>query len=381
MDKEVKRLAIVLSTGGLENDDRIRKESIAIQKDGRYTVKIFAKVTENKYKEGVTSWGTPYKLVYLKSRDIFTSSKFLIFKVLEMYFRLRKELKEYDLLWFADDSMSIFPLLLRKKIIIWDLHEIPKLFLKNNFIKRLFHFIERKCNLIIHANQFRLNYLIEHKVILQKSKHIVIRNYPDIEFINSTYLPKFYNDIRTWLNGSEYVYLQGISADSRYPYNSIASILDASDYKIVVTAGNVNENIKKILLREFGQSFFDRVFFTGMLDQLYTPSIIKDAVFSMVYYNTSTPNNRYCEANRFYQSLVLGVPVICGCNEPMKEIIDKYHCGIALRSDGSDLIEIKNAIKKLFKNYTFYKTNTINVKDIFVWDDQHISTILSNKII
>lgn len=376
MAKEIKKIAFVLSTNGLENDDRVRKEVISIQKNGGYEITIFAKVTENKYKEGVTSYGTPYKLIYLKTRDIFSSSRFLIFKIMEMYFRLRRELKQYDLIWCADDGMFIFPLLIRKIRIIWDLHEIPILFLKNSITRQLFHFIERQCDLIIHANQFRLKYLLEEKIVSQPRKHIIIRNFPDREFINSTLLPNSYYIIKKWLKGTKYVYLQGISADSRYPYNSVASILSTTDYKIIITADKVDEDVNKKLQVEFAEAYFNRVYFTGMLDQLYTPSVIKEAVFSMVFYNINTPNNRYCEANRFYQSLVFGVPVICGCNEPMKEMIDNYHCGIALESDGSNVYKIKAAIKKILDNYSYYKNNAAIIKDVLIWDDKYISDVI-----
>jgi len=375
MDKK-RKIAVVLSTGNIENDDRIRKEIISIQKMDNFQVKIFAKVNKNIKKDGITTYGTPYRQLYLKSRDIFPSAKFLTFKIMEMYFRLRKELKQYDILWCADEAMFIFPLFIKNKPIIWDLHEIPQLFLKNNFTKKLFHFLERKCNFIIHANQYRLNYLIEQKVVLLPDKHFIIRNYPDQEFIKSTLLPPSYQEIKQWLNHSKYVYLQGISDSSRYPYHSIVSILQSTDLKILITGNPIDNNLREQLIAEFGNLFNERVYFTGMLDQLYTPAIIKDAVFSMVYYHIVTPNERLCEANRFYQSLVFGVPIICGCNEPMKEIIDQYHCGIALKSDGSDLGEIKTAIKKMLANYEYYSANTMAVKDLFVWNDKGIYNLL-----
>ena len=60
----------------------------------------------------------------------------------------------------------------------------------------------------------------------------------------------------------------------------------------------------------------------------------------------------------------------------MKEIIDIYHCGIALKSDGSDLAEIKIAIKYLLDNYEYYSANTMAVKDLFVWNDKGIYNLL-----
>ena len=220
---------------------------------------------------------------------------------------------------------------MRKKIIIWDLHEIPALFLKSRLAIKLFHHLENKCETIIHANTFRLNYLIKHGLVAQRDKHLSLRNYPDRTFIESTLISDSHSEIKDWLNGSKYVYLQGISSPQRHPYNSIASIIEATDLKIIVTAGKLDDKTHKMLIERYGINLFnERVYFTGMLDQLFTPYVIKNALFSMVFYKTSTPNGRFCEANRFYQSLVFGVPVICGCNEPMKDIIEKYNCGISI---------------------------------------------------
>ena len=61
----------------------------------------------------------------------------------------------------------------------------------------------------------------------------------------------------------------------------------------------------------------------------------------------------------------------------MKEIIDQYHCGIALKSDGSNLGEIKTAIKKMLDNYEYFSTNAMAVKDLFEWNDKNIFALLS----
>lgn len=382
MDNKSKKIAIVLSTGGLENDDRVRKEVLSINKMGRFHIKIFAKVNENKHREGVTSYGTPFTLVYLKTRDIFPSARFLSFKIMEMFFKLRKELKQYDIIWCADEGMFIFPLLMRKKIIIWDLHEIPALFLKSRLAIKLFHHLENKCETIIHANTFRLNYLIEHGLVAQRDKHLSLRNYPDRTFIESTQIPDSHSEIKDWLNGARYVYLQGISSPQRHPYNSIASIIEATDLKIIVTAGKLDDKTYKMLIERYGINLFnERIYFTGMLDQLFTPFVIKNALFSMVFYAITSPNNRFCEANRFYQSLVFGVPVICGCNEPMNDIIEKYNCGISIKSDGSDKNEMINAISNLLNDYDFYRQNAIAVKDLFVWNDRDVSKIIQEYLI
>ena len=60
----------------------------------------------------------------------------------------------------------------------------------------------------------------------------------------------------------------------------------------------------------------------------------------------------------------------------MKEMIDNYHCGIALESDGSNVYKIKAAIKKLLDNYSYYKNNAAIIKDVLIWDDKYISDVI-----
>ena len=122
------------------------------------------------------------------------------------------------------------------------------------------------------------------------------------------------------------------------------------------------------------------MYFTGLLDQLYTPSVIKEAFFSIVFYQTKTPNELFCEANRFYQPLVFGVPVITGVNDPMKEIVDKYLCGISMESDGSIPEDITAAIKALLFDYNTYKENAVSVKEKFIWNNENIYNSLKKYL-
>ena len=60
----------------------------------------------------------------------------------------------------------------------------------------------------------------------------------------------------------------------------------------------------------------------------------------------------------------------------MKGIINQYHCGIALKSDGNDLGEIKIAIKNMLDNYEYYSANAVAIKDLFVWDDKKMFELI-----
>lgn len=363
------RIAIILRTNGLEYDDRVRKECISLSKIA--DINLFVTFENNREEEGITSYGIPYKSYSLKTREKFSSGRFLFIKALEFYFLVKKHLNDYDLIWAHEEYTFLFCLLSRRNKFIWDLHEIPVL-LNRPILKQLFNYIEVKSKKIIHANPFRKQYLIDKKFIKYPHKHDYIRNFPDSTFVNSLQEAENYDDFRKWLEGDAYVYLQGISTPDRYPYNCIASILKATGYKIVVVGSFNDRNIINQLETEFGETYSRRVFVTGMINQLATPAFLSGALFSVVFYQTNTPNERYCEANRFYQSLLLGVPVITGVNEPMSEIIREFDCGVSIKSDGINLDEVIEAIEELLGKYEYYKANAKRCGSHFLWKDDLI---------
>ena len=71
-----------------------------------------------------------------------------------------------------------------------------------------------------------------------------------------------------------------------------------------------------------------------------------------------------------YQSIALGVPVIVGCNEPMKDMVEEHSFGFVLNSDGKDINEIGNAIATVMENITFYRKCILEGRDKIFWEQQ-----------
>lgn len=363
------KIAVICRTIGLEYDDRIRKECISISKNAE--VKIYVTFESNVEEEGITSYGIPYKSFKLRTREKLRSGKFLLAKALEFYLKVKPEIKGYDLIWAHEEYTFLFPLFAQKGRCIWDLHEIPKLF-ERPILRNIFHYIEKKSKYIIHANEFRIKYLKDIDLIRQLKKHDYIRNYPDIHFTNSKVQPQNYKEFLEWLNGYNYVYLQGLIGAGRYPYNSIASVLEATDLKIVVV-GSFEDTAAKIKLEQnFGSILAERVFFAGRVNQLAIPSYLKNAFFSMIFYDNSFPNNEYCEANRFYQAINFGIPVITGVNISISSVVKEFNLGISLEADGRDIDEIKSAIESLLTDYELFKNNCHQNKVKFVWEESSV---------
>ena len=363
-----KKTAIICKiNNNIEYEDRIRKECNSLSKFAE--VKIFLVDNTNANRNGITSYGIPYKSFKLKSRNILPNSKFLFIKLIDFYLTIKKELNEYDYIWAHDESTFLFPLLGKNNRCIWDLHELPLLFVKS-YKKTIFKIIEKKSLKVLHANEYRIEYLVKKKVIKNINKHIAIRNYPDELFISYNESEQF-KKIKEWLDTDKYVYLQGLTSPDRHPFNSIASVLEATNLKVIV-AGGIDNNCFQELKNRYNQILDSRVLFLGTIDLLDTSVLLKNSLFSIILYSNSTPNNKYCEPNRFYQAINLKVPVITSCNDSMADIVKRDNIGIVLSSYGDDLNEIIEAIKLLLTNYSFFKQNCMYNSNSYIWKDNFI---------
>lgn len=363
-------IAYVLYTSGLEYDDRVRKEILSIKKYiPNVDFTIFAITPDNKEECGVTDYGIKYRIPFLKSREKYKSGSNQIKKAYDFYKTINKQLKTFDLIICADEQTFIFPLLLNKrKKIIWDLHEIPSLFTRNYFTKKLFRYIEHKCNLIFHANKYRIDYLIKQGLINKPIKHLELRNFPDKQILPNK--DDIFKRFKNWLDGRECIYIQGINNSQRKCFETLSAILKTLNYCAVIIGKINNEEIKKL------EQFFDkevinkRLFFCGIVPQKMTILYIRECIASLIFYSNETINNHLCEPNRMFQAITSGLPVIVGNNPPMKNIVEKYNFGISLDNDGSNISSIIDAFKNLTDNYEKYKYNIEKNKHKIMWEQQ-----------
>lgn len=351
--------------GDLAKDDRIRKEIISLQKLGM-DVTLYVVFNDNSNGDDFAFEGCIVKSISLTTRNLFPSAKMLAIKALEFYLKVAPKLKRFDYVWCHEKYTILFPLISTHKRIIWDLHELPvnKPVLPERIFLRL---IEKRAFRIIHANEFRRQFLFEQLMFFKKSKHVVLRNFPDAAFYESDQTTKLSEQVINWISGDQYVYLQGLTGPARFPFNSIAAVLDTTAYKIVVV-GPCNESVKKDLSKRYGRVIKKRVLWVGSLPQLATPALIRNSRFSIILYKEDKPNNHFCEPNRLFQCLGLGVPVVVGKNPPMAEIVDRHSLGVVLDSDGAELIHIVAAINKLEYQYSQYKKNTQMLQAKLIWD-------------
>ena len=369
-DSKQYKIALVLYTQGLDYDDRIRKEILSIQRlYPNVRFKIFAVEPKNREEEGVTSYGVPYRIPYLKTRDKYAPSSHTLEKALDFYKAVRDELKAFDALWCADIETFPFVLLSKMKFILWDHHELPLAFVNKFYMRWLYRWMEHKCKIIIHANQPRLDYMSKMGLVSNRNKHFVLRNYPDFNEIDSEYDDTYHSFVQ-WLGDDKCVYLQGLTGPARADVESIGAVLAVSDLKAVVV-GNITENQMKGFEEKYGkEQLAERICFVGRQKQLKTPQYIRKCILSLVFYKKTSMNNWYCEPNRLFQNIINGNPVVVGSNPPMKELVDNYEVGVCADTDGSDQEKMVAAIHKVLNNMDEIKAKLASTQGQWLWDSQ-----------
>ena len=135
------KVLMIISTTGIDYDDRPRKECASIKDLGNIP-KIAALENENKQKKGVTDEGVSFNTISLITRKILPHKRFLGIKVFEMYikFLIIILVSRPNVIWLHNIEMAgLIPFCwTMKKIgfidkLIWDQHELPA----NNFLERI----------------------------------------------------------------------------------------------------------------------------------------------------------------------------------------------------------------------------------------------------
>lgn len=364
-------IALVLYTRGIDYDDRVRKEVTSIQTlYPNVKFKIFAVEANNREETGVTSYGVPYRIPFLKSREKYPSGTHTLAKAWDFYKTIKKDLKPFDAVWCADPETFLFVLMIGGKPILWDLHELPLALMGNPVKKTLFHILEKKCRVMVHANKERLDYLHKIGFVKQMDKQFYLRNYPQFNEIDSEYDDTFHS-FKEWKGDSKCVYLQGIADEKRADIESIAAVLSFPEMKGVVV-GRILPERMDVFKQRFGEDILrNRLFFTGQIKQLKTPQYIKECFLSLVFYKNVNPNNWYCEPNRLFQSIINGIPVIVGNNPPMKDLVEIFQVGVCADTDGTDQGIITEAMKQAMQRYDYLKDNLNKSGGDLLWDSQN----------
>jgi len=365
-------VSIVTTNHSLDFDDRVNKECESLVKMG-HEVDIIALETHNEISKGLTKFGASFQTVRLITRKYFKSGKGLPAKLMEWNFRVLILLtrKKWDAIWLNDfDGIialvyaRVIKLFFPKKRIIWDHHElVPERFLRSLFYRWLISFSD----VVIQANKDRVRYTQSHLPEKYHSKFIVIENYPSIDFMTSK-VESIDQIFETWLNGYKYCLFQGAALTYRKVLECIECIYSIPDMKLVIM-GPCDDATRNTIKTKW-PDYESRIFITGWTAQKDFYGYMDGAVASLVFYENIDTNHWLCAPNRFFNAILRGIPVICGPNPPMKNIVEIDGVGISCDKNGEDYKEIAAAIIKIRDNQQEYRKRCEAAKLKFVWQNQ-----------
>ena len=362
----------IIKTSAFHSDGRLLKwiESLS---EFQYGSNVL--IVEDKNRNG----GFIYKKGFVKtlrlfSRKFFSQRKGYVFKIPEYsirsYISVLKRPEKIVVFHDMQHYLTLFLLIIYKpkKIkLIWDLHELPHDKLSENVLSRkILKFILENVDLLVYTNAERRRYMHESLSFCEKD-YVLLRNYPERKYIQCGH-NSLDEEILMWLDGTPYILWMGWASDGR----NFKSVLEAlKDYKNrlkLIILGPVEPEMERIVNEHVKEGFIYQKF----VPQREIIKYVDNSFFSIVLYKNSSPNNLLCEPNRLYQLLSRNIPVICGSNPPMRNIVEKLDGGIILEDDGTNVNGIKLALSEMVDNIEYYKKNLkrFNKEDFFSWEEQ-----------
>ncbi len=367
--KEIK-VAVLRKTNNLENDDRLRKEVASLNKlFPNVTFKCFVMYPENSEFEGVTSYGLHFKSVQVRGRDRYKSGKHLLAKSWDYFRAIKKDIKGYDVVWCSGDAPTPSLLFILGKKLVWDLRELPMFLLGSRTMRLLLKYIFNKCKICLHANQFRIDHLAGLGLIKDPSKHKAIRNLTDFSSIDPEYDER-YHEVKVWIGDRKCIYLQGINDPTRASNEVLSAVMETSGICSIVL-GSVDKDAITFVEQKYGkENVSNKIFFAGNFPVLKVPQYMKLCCATLVFYKNTSINNWYCEANRLYQAVDMGLPAVVGANPTMKATVEQLGIGVSVATDGSDSMMIAQGLSLLLDHYSDYKSHVDNLKEEIRWKSQ-----------
>lgn len=166
----------------------------------------------------------------------------------------------------------------------------------------------------------------------------------------------------------------GILAQSRFLREIISVVMDTPQFEFHIGGfGSMEDEIK-----EFSKQC-PRIIYYGKLAYEKTLELENECDIMLAIYDPSIPNHRYAAPNKFYESLMLGKPVVMASNTGFDEIIYRNNIGVLIdyskeglkkgliELSAKDLQEMGRKSKKLYDN--LYSWDLMEEKLIKMYKD------------
>lgn len=330
---------MILKTQNLRNDQRVIKEIRSLTECGANVEVFVAKdcnMTETELnkpmKEVNIIGGAAPKNIFIRILGVFD------FYIKSLFYIIPKKSK-INKYWICDPIMFGLVLLIKmidfKSKIIWDHHELPPTwFLNNKFLLIFFKLAYKKADIVIHCNQSRRDYL-ENILNFKHGNSYIISNYPDV--LGEVEEERLQEESENWINDKKFIYLQNCLQEDRNGAVIIKALIGQGYY--IYHAGKINKNYLEVNGVDPNHK---QLKLGGYLSFKQINRVLKKCEFTVICYKKNSLNQIYCDANRLYQAMALGTPLIIGDNPTMIESTINYHSKIILAGDGSEIESFLN---------------------------------------
>ncbi len=176
--------------------------------------------------------------------------------------------------------------------------------------------------------------------------------------------------MKVWIGDRKCIYLQGINDPTRASNEVLSAVMETSGICSIVL-GSVDKDAITFVEQKYGkENVSNKIFFAGNFPVLKVPQYMKLCCATLVFYKNTSINNWYCEANRLYQAVDMGLPAVVGANPTMKATVEQLGIGVSVATDGSDSMMIAQGLSLLLDHYSDYKSHVDNLKEEIRWKSQ-----------
>lgn len=366
--------------------------------DSRVEKEIFSLSKENKVfflgwnRDGISSTFSTEKVsIYKKlfrffhynsTAPIGLGFKALFFPLLSFWyqeFRFLVRFSKYYEAIHACDFDTIIPAffvakMFRKKIVYdifdyySDSHSAPV------FIKKIIRLVENyfinRCDVVIICSEKRKEQIIG----THPKKLEVVHNSPILTDKNE--IQKENAIIAT--NKFKIVYI-GVLTEDRYLKEMASVISGRNDVELHIGGWGVLEDYFKNM-----SDCHDNIIYYGKIPYQKVIDIEKQCDLITALYNPSTANHKYAAPNKFYESIMLGKPVVMLKNTGMDCYVEEHNIGYIIDLGLTDFVAGFNATIDYFINNKWTKASEERARSLYInqfsWDimERRLNNIYKN---
>lgn len=361
---------VMLLDNCFDPDVRVYKEAKYLVDSG-INVEIICLDKKNKYKDKPIEnfEGINIKRIFcrtekttkiIENNKIISKCKHIIYLwwLLKFIYKAKKYLKkrDFEILHCHDLVMAFIGCaFFNNKKIVFDMHEYysnRENKVLNYFISKIVKYVQNRATWIIHVNNFQLNDM-ENK---NKEKLVFIPNYPEASQF------KDYNHIY-----SDYIRINYTGYVRHYIplLNLMKAVNDIEGIKVYINgSGECYDSLKKI------EATMKNTTLTGEYKHADILKFYENSDITYVVYNKENKNDETALPTKFYESIILCMPVIVSKDTLMANFVEKNNIGFIV--DGTSYMDIKKVLLEILNDRESLIQKSNNMKKIsqnYIWEN------------